>query len=116
MRVERWLSQWMREALDQRRDLEATTLLEATQDVRRVICDLLQSDEYGGRLKPETRRFWQAVTMLMGANRWITRRIAEARASGSSEIAELRAARGTIQAILSDLFDSRRRSTRDAEE
>jgi hypothetical protein len=105
----------MREALNSRRNFDATVFLEATQAVRRVICDLIQSD-HGGPLTPEKRKFWDAVTMLMGADSWITHRIAEARVAGSADANELRAARRTVQALLSDLFASRNRTSRDVGE
>jgi hypothetical protein len=101
----------MREALNNRQDLDASALLEATQGVRRVACDLIQSPRYGGPLTPEARKFWHAAIMLMGADRWIANRVVEARRSGSGEVAELRAARRTTELLLSELFDSLRRGS-----
>ncbi|SRR6266852_2667496 len=106
MRAEHWLANWMRQALDNRWDLEVTELLEATKEVRRVACELIRSDLYGGPLHPDTKKFVRGSMQLMGVDAWLTRRLAEARASGSSESTELWAARRTIRELLSDVIES----------
>src|SRR2546427_3030366 len=106
MRAEHWLANWMREALDSRRDFEVTELLAATKEVRRVACELIQSDLYGGPLDPSTRKFARGMMQLMGVDAWLTRRLAEARSFGSSESTELWVVRRTIRQLLSDVIES----------
>lgn len=110
MRVENWLGQWSREALDQRRDIEATELLAVQNVIRRVTCELLQSESYGGPLAPETRRFARGSLLLLSVDEWLTSRLGEARANGSAESVELWAARRTVRSLLSEVIESWKKS------
>lgn len=109
VRTEKCLSK--REALDDRRDEEAAQLLDAMQQIRRLACELIQSDLYGGPLLPGTKDFVRGSMKLMSIDTWLTHRLAEARArSSSAESQELRAAHRTIDRLLSDLLESWRRA------
>jgi hypothetical protein len=110
IRVEQLLANRMREALEGRQDGETTELLKATQDMRRLVCELIQSDLYGGPRHPETSKFVQGSMQLMSVDAWLVRRLAEARASGNSESEALRAARRTIDKLLSEVTESWRNS------
>lgn len=110
IRVEQLLANRMREALDDRRDGETAELLAATQGIRRLVCELIQSDLYGGPLHPETSKFVRGSMQLLSVDAWLVRRLAEARAGGSGESEVLRAARRTIDKLLSEVTESWRNS------
>ena len=110
IRTGHWIDYWIRDALDNGRDAEVTELFIAAQDIRRVSCDLIQSDLYGGPLHPETRNFARGLIQLMGIDSWLTNRLLEARARGTSESTNIWAARRTIRKLLSDVVESWRQS------
>lgn len=106
VRVENWLAQWLREALDMRQDTEVRDLLTARQELCRALSALLQSDLYGGPLKPGTRRFMRGFDLLRRVDDSLTLKLTEARARGSSESGEIWAARRTIRSLMSEVIES----------
>src|SRR5260370_36283869 len=110
VRVEHWIGEWLREALDERRDVEVMELLIAQKAVRRVMRELLQSDLYGGPLDPEKVVRVRGFMLLTSVDSWLTDWLADARARGSSESMELWAARRTIRSLLSDVLESPKKS------
>jgi hypothetical protein len=110
VRVEHWLGQWLREALDERRDVEVMELLIAQKAVRRLMRELLQSELYGGPLDPEKVGWVRGFVLLTSVDTWLTSWLADARVRGSSESVELWAARGTIRSLLSELLEARKKS------
>lgn len=108
--VEKWLAQWLREALDMRQDTEVTDLLTARQELCRAMSALLQSDMYGGPLKPETRRFMRGFDLLRRVDDSLTLKLGEARARGSNESVEIWAARRTIRSLMSEIIESSKKS------
>ncbi|SRR6266404_6184414 len=109
-RVEHRLGQWLRKALNERRDVEVMDLLIAQKEVRRVMCDLLRSESYGGPLDSEKVGWVRGFVLLTSVDAWLTSRLADARVRGSGESTELWAARRTIRNLLSDVLESRKKS------
>jgi hypothetical protein len=109
-RLERWLAQQAREALDAKKDAEAAELSNARIEVCRLICALVQSEQYGGPVSPLTRQFMPGIELLSRVEDRLTQQLATARAGGSSESVELHAARRTVRGLLSEAFESWRQA------
>jgi hypothetical protein len=106
----------LREALDVSRDLEVAELLTDRQEVRRITCDLLQSDFYGGPIKRSRPRLTPRIELLIRVDERLTQRLAEARARGSSESVDIWAARRIVRAILAEVVEEWKHETEHLEE
>ena len=101
-RVQKWLSQWIREALDLREDTEVTVLLTARTEVWRLLSELLKS--YGGPSDPETRRRVRGFCLLSRVDDWLTYELVDARKMGSNESLGIWEARRTIRRLMPEVL------------
>jgi hypothetical protein len=105
MRVEKWLAQWLREALDLRRDLEVAELLTARQEVRRIARDLFLSDFYGGPVKRSVPPLIPRIELLIRIDGRLTQGLIRKPARGSSESVDLWTARNIVRAMLAEVVE-----------
>ena len=104
--VDDWLTQWMREALDQGRDTEVADLFTASRDVSRVLRELV------GPIEPSTKKYMPGIHWLIRVDTRLTHRLGEVRTRGEAQCVELWTARRTVRNLMSELVEQWRESRR----